>query len=224
MNLSTQNELSSLMYGWLSLFEGKISRTFCKDEILSHPDYPAMTAAVDFLEAGGMAYEAVQADASYIHEFNYPLIAHIKQPGNEYMHILSNSKAWDAEKEITKDWSGIVIFPEKNAKWKNEENDAALKKEKQQQIIFISWCAIGLLLLGGSIYLHPSIPFNLFGLFSLAGLISNILQEDISYKRNKCCIPTWVLWIGSKALYQRKKEWRKKIWSLRQKLLKPTSL
>ncbi len=83
-----QLELSENIFIWLKLFGQKVNKDFCTQEITAHPDYPAFTAVVDFLDAGNMGYEAVQADASYVNEFNYPALAHIKMPGNEYMHII----------------------------------------------------------------------------------------------------------------------------------------
>ena len=76
-------DLPTIAIQWLAAVGVKTNATYTKEAIATHPDYPAMTALSDFLDSGGMAYDAVQADASYIHEFNYPLLAHIKQPGNE---------------------------------------------------------------------------------------------------------------------------------------------
>jgi hypothetical protein len=121
----TTKELSAIALQWLTATGIKTNATYTKEAITTHPDYPAMTAVTDFLESGGMAYDAVQADASYIHEFNYPLLAHIKQPGNEYLHLVNDASVWDKEKETTKHWSGIVLYGTKGATWKNEENDAA---------------------------------------------------------------------------------------------------
>lgn len=69
-NLS--KELSVITQNWLQANNIKVNFAYLKDEMSTHPDYPALTSLKDFLESGGMAYDAVQADASYIHEFNYP--------------------------------------------------------------------------------------------------------------------------------------------------------
>jgi len=171
MKTIKQTELYSTVFDWLNLTGSKIDKSFCEQEIVSHADYPALTVVTDFLEAGNMRYQAVQADASYINEFNYPLIAHIKEPGNEYIHIIPNAATWDTQKDITRYWSGIVVFPEKNANWQNEGNDAAIRKVQRQQLLFLAWCCIGTGLLGLSIYLHPAFLYNLFGFFSLAGIL-----------------------------------------------------
>ncbi len=108
-------ELYTIAQEWLTVSGMKTNTTYTKEAITSHPDYPAMTAVTDFLESGGMGYDAVQADASYIHEFNYPLLAHIKQPGNEYLYLVKDASVWDKEKSITENWSGIALYGVKGA-------------------------------------------------------------------------------------------------------------
>ncbi len=135
MDKNSVRELSSIAHNWLAASGIKVNNTYAKDAITTHPDYPALTALTDFLESGGMAYDAVQADASYIHEFNYPLLAHIKQPGNEYLHLINDATVWDKEKSITENWSGIALYASKGAKWHNEENDAAVKAQQKNKYI-----------------------------------------------------------------------------------------
>src|ERR1700738_5373847 len=78
----------------------KANRNYLKEEITTHPDYPSLLSVIDFLDTGGMAYKAIIADPTYIHEFNYPLLAHIKKPGDERMHIIPDATEWDKQKEI----------------------------------------------------------------------------------------------------------------------------
>ena len=91
-------------------------------------------------------------------------------PGNEYLHIIQNATAWDAQKETTKYWSGITIFPEKNAFWQNEKNNIATATAQKQTYLFTAWCGIGLLLFLTSIYYSPLLWYNIFGFLGLAGV------------------------------------------------------
>jgi hypothetical protein len=125
---NTAPELWQLTQNWLLLLGNKTNAKFCREEITTHPDYPAMTAVTDFLDAGNMAYNAVQADASYIHEFKYPLLAHISQPGYQYLHIIPNATEWDRQKEITQYWSGVVLFPKKIQPGKMNKTTVTKKK------------------------------------------------------------------------------------------------
>lgn len=184
MEKPTQNELASTVYNWLSLAGIKLNSSYCKQQITTHTDYPAITSVTDFLDTGNMPYQAVQADASHIHEFNYPLIAHIKEPGNEYMHIIPNEKAWDAQKEITQHWSGIVVFPEKNASWKNEENTQATKIALQKNFLAAIGVCLGLTLFLWAALKSTSVLWNVFGLLSLFGLVVAffILAAELGYQ------------------------------------------
>lgn len=143
-----------------------------------------MTAITDFLESGGMAYDAVQADASYIHEFNYPLLAHIKQPGNEYLHLVNDASVWDKEKSITQNWSGIALYAAKDATWQNDENDVAEKLAQKNKYIATAFIIVGLALFIGSIFIYTNALINIFGLLSLAGLAISIaaLGTELGYQ------------------------------------------
>ncbi len=167
-------ELWQLTQNWLSLLGNKPNAKFCREEISTHPDYPAMTAVTDFLDSGNMSYNAVQADASYIHEFNYPLLAHISKPGQQYLHIIPNAIDWDGQKEIAQYWSGIVLFPENNAVWHNEQN-SRYKKEAFKNKVFSSILLVGALVLFiTSSMLQAKLETVVFGLLSFVGLIISI--------------------------------------------------
>ncbi len=90
--MSKSTELSNTIYDWLTLLGIKVQADYCTEQITSHTDYPAITAATDFLDEGFMTYQTVKADLNYVKEFNYPLLVHIKERGNEYLHILNNIK------------------------------------------------------------------------------------------------------------------------------------
>lgn len=177
-------ELWQLTQNWLSLLGNKPNTKFCREEITTHPDYPAMTAVTDFLDAGNMPYNAVQADASYIHEFNYPLLAHINQPGQQYLHIIPNATEWDKQKEITQHWSGIVLFPVKNAVWQNEQNSNYEKEIFKGKIFATVLIVAALGLFIASSLLQLKIAAIVFGLLSLLGLVISIflLGTELGYQ------------------------------------------
>jgi uncharacterized membrane protein len=184
MNIKTSTELSHIAYNWLNATGIKTNAAYTKEAITTHPDYPAMTALTDFLETGGMEYYAVQADASYIHEFNYPLLAHIKQPGNEYLHLVGDASAWDKEKNITENWSGIALYAAKDATWHHEENDAAEKLTRKNKYIATAFVIAGLVLFIASVFIYTNWIINIFGLLSLAGLAISIaaLGTELGYQ------------------------------------------
>jgi uncharacterized membrane protein len=179
-----QFELWQTVYIWLKACGNKPSRTFCKEEITTHPDYPSLLSAIDLLDSGGMSFKAVQADASYIAEFNYPLLAHIKQPGEERMHIIENAGEWEKQKPITQHWSGITIFPEQNGTWQNEQNENYLRREVKNKILVVALSLTAIALLVNSMLQLPELFTNLFGLLSILGLATSIvaLRTELGFQ------------------------------------------
>ena len=173
--LATTNELWYTVYYWLKTYGSKPNKNFCKQELTTHPDYPALTSVTDFLEMGGMTCSALQADASYIHEFNYPLLAHIKQPGIEQIHIINKATDWDAEKEITQHWTGVVIFAGRNARWQHAENDAHVKKQGRSRVNNALLFGMAIIFFSLAVLESPSFSFAFMGLLSLAGLMISIV-------------------------------------------------
>lgn len=188
--IARKTELWQITCEWLKALGNKPDNNYCRDEITTHPDYPSLISVIDFLDSGGMAYKAVQADASFIHEFNYPLLAHIKQHGDQYMHMISHPTEWDEQKEISEYWTGIAIFPEKNSKWENEQDNAYKRTEQKNKITAAVFSATGLALLIISTYHHitslnfSSLTIAGFGLLSLTGLTISIatLAAELGYQ------------------------------------------
>ena len=177
-------ELWQLTQNWLLLLGNKPNTKFCREEITTHPDYPAMTAVTDFLDAGNMHYNAVQADSSYIHEFNYPLLAHISQPGQQYLHIIPNANEWDKQKDITQYWSGVVLFPERNAVWQNEQNNSYEKEASKTKVFSSILIVVSVGLFIASSLQQLNIAPTVFGLLSLFGLIISVflLGTELGYQ------------------------------------------
>ena len=131
-----------------------------------------------------MAYNAVQADASYINEFNYPLLAHIRKPGEEYMHIVQNVNEWDKQKEISIHWSGIAVYPEKGGQWNNAENIPYQNNAFKNKLFTTALIIIGLGLFITSAFYIVNGAITIFGLLSSTGLTTSVflLGTELGYQ------------------------------------------
>ena len=180
----TLTELWQITQTWLTQLGNKVNTRFCREEITTHPDYPAMTAVTDFLDLGSMQYQAVQADASFIHEFNYPLLAHIRQPGNEYLQIINNAAEWDKQKEITQHWSGIAIFPAKNTSWQNDQNNIYHANTLKNKALIAALLIVGIGLFIFSVTKQVDWIAIIFGLLSFTGLVISLflLGTELGYQ------------------------------------------
>jgi uncharacterized membrane protein/glutaredoxin len=167
-------------YKWLRQINNKINKEFIRNKIVNHDDYPALTALTDFLDSGGMAYNTVLASEEHFPEMNYPLLAHMKEHGNQYLIIINNQNEWN-KNEIKNQWSGVTIFPEKNSIWQSNQNENAIKQNKLNK----GYLSIGI---GAviSFYILNAIKIdllevNIFGFFSIVGLLISIfiLGEEL---------------------------------------------
>jgi len=167
-------EFWMIVHSWLHACDIKLNKNYIREELSTHPDYPSLLSVVDFLETGGLRYKAIHADASYIHSFNYPLLAHMRKPGDERMHMIANVEAWDEQKEITRHWSGIVVYTEKNARWKNQQNADHHRNEMKNRFVTLGFLAtsLGLFILSLVQYYDPLRV--IYGLLSLAGLTCSL--------------------------------------------------
>lgn len=171
----TQFELWQTCYKWLSSTGNIVSKQFCKEELSTHPDYPALTAIADFLDIGGMEYHAVQADVSHIDKFNYPVLAHIKEPGRQYVHIVWDVDGWNRDRNVTQHWSGTCIYPEKASLWHNKENDAYRQNDKENKLRGLLAVFIGIILFTITVTNNPLPAYILFGLLSMVGVFVSII-------------------------------------------------
>jgi len=180
----TATELWQTTYNWLVLSGIQLNKKYCREEITSHPDYPALTSVSDFLDAGSMTYNAVQADASFINDFNYPVLAHIRKPGLEYLYLIENAKKWDVEKEVTSHWSGIVMYPEKHANWFNENNTIAQRATKKNQQYTVALIFIGSSLFASAAFYLANPAIIAFGFLSFIGVIISVflLGTELGYQ------------------------------------------
>ncbi|MCW3462592.1 vitamin K epoxide reductase family protein [Chitinophaga nivalis] len=159
-----------IAWRWLRSNKINVDKKFMATELQTHPDYPSLVSLTDFLEVGGMQYYAIESEWQYVSQFNYPLLAHVKEEHTEYMLQVDTIQDWTRNKDLEKGWTGIVLIPEENTSWHNEENTRQLKQNRSFNLMFAGFLA---LLLGvvGYIFHDNFTPLNIiWGLLSLAGL------------------------------------------------------
>lgn len=171
-NKNLIHELSLTTYQWLTACGIKANKNFLKDELTAHPDYPALTSVADVLDAGGMEYLAVRTSMEYATEFKYPLLAHIKRGTDEQgLVIVKNENEWKDNNELANQWTGALLMPEKNAKWKHTDNDEYIKAEQNKKQLSIAALVTVFAITVATITQQTAVAIILFTLFSTAGLI-----------------------------------------------------
>lgn len=181
--MKSKLELWQITYQWLNNCGNKISKNYIQEELTTHPDYPALVSVADFLDQGKFKYKAVQADSSYIDKFNYPLLAHINQPGQEHLQIINALNEWN--EDINRFWSGIVLYPELNSKWENLQNSSYLKNSIKNIIILSLIIMFAVTLVSYiSLIIQSSLLLFVFGILSVTGLAISIflLGTELGYQ------------------------------------------
>jgi len=193
LGIAAQNsELWQTTFVWLRACGYRLSKNYCKEEITTHPDYPSLTSVIDFLQILKIPCRAIKVDISYIHDFDYPVLAHIKQPANERMSIIYDIPQWDREEEIKKYWSGVVVFSKKNPEWEKKENTAYRRNELRNEIVACAFAIIVCSLYLISLLQHRPLSECIFGAFSLLGIfisflaLTEELELQISISRQIC--------------------------------------
>lgn len=150
---------------FLRMNGANFSEQFIRDEIITHPDYPSLLSLTDFLEINKLKYEAITTTEEYLHQLNYPILAHSKAEfGIEGTTIVPDKNSWT---NILKNWSGIVIMPEKNSNWVVKKKDTFNLHNSTGTLYFgILICLTLTALLILPTYLH-----KLFLLFSTIGVV-----------------------------------------------------
>ena len=186
MNATVQpKELWETAYLWLKQCRINVHKSYCKEEISTHPDYPALISVIDFLESGGMSYHAVKANAEYIDEFTYPVLAHTQLGGQDDIHLVPYMKYWDEQQGITQNWSGIVVVPaEEVSTWSTVGNTAYLRDERKKTAFSWALLLVGLAVFATTVYLAPDLLLNAFGFFSVAGILVSVflLANELGYQ------------------------------------------
>ncbi len=168
-------ELWKVTQKWLVRNGAKPNPDFCKEELTTHPDYPALTSVVDFLDAGNMNYQVVKTDKTDRSLFNYPVMAHISYPGMDFMYIISGEEQWDNEERFLKYWSGVAIFPAKGAKWKNAQNDNYNKTALKNKLTAVFLIMASMMLFIYSANFQNGAWAIVWGVFTMLGLFTSIV-------------------------------------------------
>lgn len=185
--LQLRNDPWLTVYEWLKKCGVRLDKNYCKEEITTHPDYPALLSTVDFLSLGNLDFHAVRAKKSDINLFNYPLLAHIinpvspeiKQPGLQYMQLISTVEDWDKQVESTQYWSGVTLFPGKTPKWHHEEQEKKWKSVIRNKLVISILTITAAILVVSTSFRHSDIVRTLFGLSSLVGLFLSIVTLSV---------------------------------------------
>jgi len=129
--------LSTTLYKWLRELKIPISKSYLKQQLLSHPDYPSLLSITDILTDLRIENTAVEIQKDQLHEVDIPFLAHLNGNGGEFV-IIKNRDILDQQfPDFYKRWGGVIIAAEKPLNWVHKENDDMMKKDSKTGRAFL---------------------------------------------------------------------------------------
>jgi len=152
MSVST----STAVYNWLQEMKIPVSKTYIKEQLLSHPDYPSLLSITDTLNELRIENVAVQIQKDQLYEVNTPFLAHLNGNGGEFVIIKNGDNIQQQFPGFYDRWRGVIIAAEKPLNWIHKENANRVKEDViTARVLFFT-----LSLLASFIFFSNIVSFN----------------------------------------------------------------
>ena len=112
--------LSATVYTWLKELKIPVSKTYLKQQLLSHPDYPSLLSITDTLNELGIDNAAVQVEKEQLGEITTPFLAHLNVNGGEFTVVRNVEDP--GIPDFFNRWGGVIIAAEKSNNWNHAAN------------------------------------------------------------------------------------------------------
>jgi len=173
--------INTTVYHWLRELKLPVSKTFIKQQLLSHPDYPSLLSITDTLHDLGVENTALQIEKEQLPEMPLPFIAHLNGNGGEFVIVKRSN---DLEKYFPgffSRWGGVVIAAEKPEDWNNKQNKEWLKKDNNNSFAVASALSLLALFIVLSAVFSFSWTYTGLLLIAIAGVFVSwmIVSKDL---------------------------------------------
>jgi protein-disulfide isomerase/uncharacterized membrane protein len=123
--------ISTTVYNWLKEMKIPVSKTYIKQQLLSHPDYPSLLSITDTLTELRIENTAVQIQKDQLHNVDTPFLAHLNGNGGEFVGIRNVDNIEKQFPGFYDRWGGIIIAAEKPLHWIHKESRDWLNKDSK---------------------------------------------------------------------------------------------
>lgn len=172
-------KLSGIVFSWLRELKIPVSKSYIKQQLLSHPDYPSLLSITDTLTGLGIENAAVQIEKEKLEELETPFLVHLNGNGGEFS-IVKESKQ-TLQKEFLNRWSGIAVAAEKANEWRHGINLEWLQKDtlNQRKLLLTTLFFTGIVIISSFISFDWTKTGLLF--IALAGIFVSwmIVSKDL---------------------------------------------
>lgn len=178
--------LDDIVYDWIKSLGVKISPSYFKETLRSHPDYPSLLAVKETLTGLGIENIAMVVDKDKLDEVPTPFLAHTLAEGEEVLLVTDKQKLLKAHPDFIAKWDGIVFVAEAGAKVTIKKNDQFLTEDRSRRLYITA--ALASVTGFSAAALATGFSFQLLGLLitCLAGLYVSylIIQRELGISNN----------------------------------------
>lgn len=175
------NRFENLIYHWFRSMKIPVSKTYLKQQLQSHHDYPSLISITDTLDNFNIPNGAYAIEKEKLNEVPLPFLAHSGIKGGEFELVTNIEKHLQQHPDFIKQWDGIAVIAEKSERLENSENEKQLHKEKSDKRLQLFFASIIIALSLFSLWNHFSLPIAALLLTTIAGVFTGLLivQEEL---------------------------------------------
>ncbi len=161
--------------GWLYKLGYRISNTYLKLRLESHPFYPSLLSVEDTLSEFGINTKTIRTDKENLKKISDPILAHFNNDDGEILYFNSLQEAEAKVAEFDKQWTGIVMLAVKSKEFENAKYSQHVKKEKRGIFFRYALLSITSLAFLIGLFLTKSVSIILLTIGSSCGLYISCL-------------------------------------------------
>ncbi|MCG2612723.1 hypothetical protein LZZ85_00465 [Terrimonas sp. NA20] len=175
-----RNELIAPLHQWLKELTVAVPARYLQQKLAAHPEYPSLASITDVLDDLGLDNGAYVVNRNDWNDLPTPFLAHLNDQQGKLVIVHKDDQRELSQGGKLAGWTGIAVFAEKPAGWRNVElNDYLLRQRKVNTYWILS---LSLLLLSGIAVLIPvfsvASTFLLLSAFAGLGLSVLVIQKE----------------------------------------------
>lgn len=118
-----------VIFDYLQTLKLKISYSYLKKQLLSHPDYPSILSVFDVLEQVGLNVQAGKIEGKHLSDIPFPYLLHATNYPSGFI-LINNKQALIEIQEKQQLGEGVILKVENKHGLSDSRNEELYKKEK----------------------------------------------------------------------------------------------
>jgi uncharacterized membrane protein len=165
---------------YLAYLNIPVSKKYCQQCMVSHPNYPSLLSVADTLERLGIKHQIARIKEKQLSDLSFPYMLQFDKHAGT-LALIKDQKDLDAHKADMEYWDGVVIIVEPTQTITDEEHNKQYSQEKLQ----LNYAATAILALSALLCLliipYGSWLYGLLSATSVGGIVVGylLLAKDL---------------------------------------------